>query len=192
MLEPFDKYGRMDVDAFMDSFRPYLEANRRTTNTVFQVSLNPSPEDRLTDGQFRDIAQEYMERMGYGNQPYIVFKHKDISREHLHIVSLRVDEQGRKINDSHEYDQSMSVLRELERKYDLHPSVKGHELTDREGLQKVNYSEGMSNSRYRPSCGRACAITNVRPTESFAPCWNVSMSRLKNVREPSTAGIMPE
>ena len=128
MLEPFDKYGRMDVDAFMDSFRPYLEANRRTTNTVFQVSLNPSPEDRLTDGQFRDIAQEYMERMGYGNQP--------------HIVSLRVDEQGRKINDSHEYDQSMSVLRELERKYDLHPSVKGHELTDREGLQKVNYSEG--------------------------------------------------
>ena len=156
MLEPFDKYGRMDVDAFMDSFRPYLEANRRTTNTVFQVSLNPSPEDRLTDGQFRDIAQEYMERMGYGNQPYIVFKHKDISREHLHIVSLRVDEQGRKINDSHEYDQSMS------------------------------------NSRYRPSCGRACAITNVRPTESFAPCWNVSMSRLKNVREPSTAGIMPE
>ncbi|WP_418659730.1 relaxase/mobilization nuclease domain-containing protein [Alistipes putredinis] len=52
----------------MDSFRPYLEANRRTTNTVFHVSLNPSPEDRLTDGQLRDIAQEYMERMGYGEQ----------------------------------------------------------------------------------------------------------------------------
>ena len=142
MLEPFDKYGRMDVDAFMDSFRPYLEANRRTTNTVFQVSLNPSPEDRLTDGQFRDIAQEYMERMGYGNQPYIVFKHKDISREHLHIVSLRVDEQGRKINDSHEYDRSMSVLRELERKYDLHPSIKGEELADKVGLHRVNYREG--------------------------------------------------
>lgn len=121
---------------------PYLEANRRTTNTVFHVSLDPSPEDKLTDEQLRKIACEYMERMGYGEQPYIVFKHKDISREHLHIVSLRVDEQGRKINDSHEYDQSMSVLRELERKYDLHPSVKGHELTDREGLQKVNYSEG--------------------------------------------------
>ena len=94
MLEPFDKHGRMDVDACMDSFWPYLEANRRTTNTVFHASLNPSPEDRLTDDQLRDIAQEYMERMGYGNQPYIVFKHKDISREHLHIVSLRVDEKG--------------------------------------------------------------------------------------------------
>ena len=142
MLEPFDKYGRMDVDAFMDSFRPYLEANRRTTNTVFQVSLNPSPEDRLTDGQFRDIAQEYMELWVMATSPTLSLNIKDISREHLHIVSLRVDERGWKINDSHEYNHSMSVLRELERKYDLHPSVKGHELTDREGLQKVNYSEG--------------------------------------------------
>ncbi|KAA2407412.1 relaxase, partial [Alistipes onderdonkii] len=62
MLEPFDKHGRMDVDACMDCFWPYLEANRRTTNTVFHASLNPSPEDKLTDDQLRDIAQEYMER----------------------------------------------------------------------------------------------------------------------------------
>ena len=142
MLEPFDRYGRLDIDACMESFMPYLEANRRTTNTVFHASLNPSPEDRLTDEQLREIAREYMERMGYGEQPYIIFKHKDIAREHLHIVSLRVDEHGRKISDSHEYDRSMSVLRELERKYGLHPSVKGQELTDREGLRKVNYPEG--------------------------------------------------
>lgn len=88
MLEPFDKHARLDVDACMESFWPYLEANRRTTNTAFHASLNPSPEDRLTDDQLRDIAQEHMERMGYCKQPYIVFKHKDIDREHLHIVSF--------------------------------------------------------------------------------------------------------
>ena len=80
MLEPFDKHGRLDIDACMDCFWPYLEANRRTTNTVFHASLNPSPEDKLTDDQLRDIAQEYMERMGYGNQPYIVFKHNIIGQ----------------------------------------------------------------------------------------------------------------
>ena len=48
MLEPFDRYGRLDIDACMESFRPYLEANRRTTNTVFHDLLNPSPEDKLT------------------------------------------------------------------------------------------------------------------------------------------------
>ena len=125
MLEPFDKHGRMDIDTCMESFWPYLEANRRTTNTVFHASLNPSPEDRLTDEQLREIACEYMERMGYGEQPYIVFKHKDIERQHLHIVSLRVDEQGRKISDSHEYDLSMFVLRESDRKYGMPSSRLG-------------------------------------------------------------------
>ena len=72
MLEPYDKCGRLDIDACMDSFWPYLEANRRTTNTVFHASLNPSPEDRLIDEQLREIACEYMECMGYGDQPYIV------------------------------------------------------------------------------------------------------------------------
>ncbi len=80
MLEPFDKHGRMDVDACMENFMPYLEANRRTTNTVFHVSLNPSPEDRLTDGQLRVTAQGYVERTGCGIQPGIVLKHKDIGR----------------------------------------------------------------------------------------------------------------
>lgn len=58
MLEPFDKYGQLDIDTCMESFWPYLEANRRTTNTVFHASLNPSPEDRLTDEQLREIVLE--------------------------------------------------------------------------------------------------------------------------------------
>ena len=130
MLEPFDKHGQMDVDACMESFMPYLEANRRTSNTVFHVSLNPSPEDKLTVGQLREIAQEYMERMGYGNQPYIVFKHTDIDREHLHVVSLRIDENGRKLSHDYEARRSMDILRSLEQKYGLHPSIKGQEQTD--------------------------------------------------------------
>ena len=142
MLEPFDKHRRMDVDACMESFRPYLEANRRTTNTVFHVLLNPSPEDKLTGEQLRETAKEYMERMGYGDQPYIVFKHNDISREHLHIVSLRVDEQGRKLPHDFEARRSMEILRDLERKYGLHPSVKGEEQADKVGLHRVNYREG--------------------------------------------------
>ena len=94
----------------------------------------------LTDKQLRKIACEYMERMGYGEQPYIVFKHKNISREHPHIVSMRVDEQGRKLPHDFEARRSMEILRDLERKYGLQPSVKGQELTDREGLRNYKCS----------------------------------------------------
>ena len=194
MLEPFDKHGRMDVDACMESFRPYLEANRRTTNTVFHASLNPSPEDKLTDDQFRDIAQEYMERMGYGNQPYIVFKHKNISREHLHIVSLRVDELGRKISDSHEYDRSMSVLRELERKYDLRPSIKGEEQTNTPDLRKVNYKAGNVKQQISSvirSCLRNYNCSSYGEFRTLLELFNVSVEeRSGTIEGRNYAGIV--
>ncbi|WP_195977349.1 conjugal transfer protein MobB [Alistipes onderdonkii] len=194
MLEPYDKYGRMDIDACMESFMPYLEANRRTTNTVFHASLNPSPEDRLTDEQFRDIAREYMERMGYGEQPYIVFKHKDISREHLHIVSLRIDEQGRKLPHDFEARRSMEILRDLERKYDLHPSVKGQELTDREGLRKVNYSEGNVKQQISSivrSCLRNYKCSSYGEFRTLLERFNVSVEeRTGTVDGRDYAGVI--
>ena len=194
MLEPYDKCGRLDIDVCMESFMPYLEANRRTTNTVFHASLNPSPEDRLTDEQLRKIACEYMERMGYGEQPYIIFKHKDISREHLHIVSLRVDEQGRKLPHDFEARRSMEILRDLERKYDLHPSVKGQELTDREGLRKVNYSEGNVKQQISSvvrSCLRNYKCSSYGEFRTLLERFNVSVEeRTGTVDGRDYAGVI--
>ena len=194
MLEPFDKYGRMDVDACMDSFRPYLEANRRTTSTVFHASLNPSPEDRLTDEQLREIAQEYMQKMGYGDQPYIVFKHKDIDREHLHVVSQRVDEQGRKLPHDFEARRSMEILRDLECKYGLQPSVKGQELTDREGLRKVNYPEGNVKQQISSvvrSCLRNYKCSSYGEFRTLLERFNVSVEeRTGTIGGRNYAGII--
>ena len=184
----------MDVDACMDCFWPYLEANRRTTNTVFHASLNPSPEDRLTDDQLRDIAQEYMERMGYGNQPYIVFKHKDIDRQHLHVVSLRVDENGHKLPHDFEARRSMEILRDLERKYGLHPSVKGQELTDREGLRKVNYKKGNVKQQISSvvrSCLRNYKCSSYGEFRTLLEAFNVSVEeRTGTIDERNYAGIV--
>ena len=83
-----------------------------------------------------------MERMGYSEQPYIVFKHRDIAREHLHIVSLRIDRNGRKLPHDFEARRSVEITRDLEQKYGLHPSIKGQELQDREELRKVDYQKG--------------------------------------------------
>ena len=194
MLEPFDRYGRMDVDACMESFRPYLEANCRTTNTVFHVSLNPSPEDKLTDEQLREIAREYMERMGYGNQPYIVFKHKDIDREHLHVVSLRIDENGRKLSHDYEARRSMDILRSLEQKYGLHPSVKGQEQTDREGLRKVNYPEGNVKRQVSSvvrSCLRNYKCSSYGELRTLLEAFNVSIEeRTGTIDNRNYAGVI--
>lgn len=101
------------------SFDDYLIANKRTKTPVAHFSLNPSPEDRLTDDQYTQIADDYMRDMGYQDQPYIVYRHNDINREHIHIVTVRVNEQGKKISDSNDFRKSMKICRELEEKYGL-------------------------------------------------------------------------
>lgn len=108
----------------LKSFEPYLEVNKRTEKLSLHISLNPHPDDKLSDQQLGDIAQEYMEKMGYGNQPYLVYKHEDIDRHHLHIVSVRIDENGKKINDSFEKRRSEKIRKELEQKYNLIPAEK--------------------------------------------------------------------
>jgi len=135
-----------------------------------------------------------MERMGYGEQPYIVFKHKDISREHLHIVSLRVDEQGRKLPHDFEARRSMEILRDLERKYGLHPSVKGQGLTDREGLRKVNYSEGNVKQQISSvvrSCLRNYKCSSYGEFRTLLERFNVSTEeRTGTVDGRSYAGMV--
>jgi hypothetical protein len=63
-----------------------------------------------------------MQKMGYGDQPFIVYLHEDIERRHIHIVSSRVDENGTKIDGNFERRRSMNVCRELEQKYGLIPA----------------------------------------------------------------------
>ena len=124
-------YTMEDVLADMQSVIP---EKCRTKKMVFHCSLNPHPDEKLSDETLTQIAKEYMEALGYGKQPYIVFKHSDIAREHIHIVSLRVDSKGRKMNDKFEKRRSKKITDALERKYSLIPSSK---VTDRE-MKKVS------------------------------------------------------
>lgn len=109
------------------SFEPFLLANRNTEKPALHISLNPDPHDNVSDDKFIAMAQQYMQGMGYAEQPFAVFKHTDIDRTHVHIVTVCVDEAGRKISDKFEKRKSMAVCRELERKYVLVPATeKGH------------------------------------------------------------------
>lgn len=133
--------GSFNIPMCIRSFEPYLMANKRTVNPVIHVSLNPHPDDVLTDEQLSSIAQEYMDKLGYGKQPYLVYKHEDIDRAHIHIVSVRVDETGKKINDSYERKRSKDITRALEKKYNLTPAEKKHH-SEKLDLQPVNPKAG--------------------------------------------------
>ncbi len=124
--------GGYTIEEVLSDMQAAIPKKCRTKNVVFHCSLNPHPDEKLSDEQLTQIAQEYMQALGYGEQPYIVFKHNDIEREHIHIVSLRVNSAGEKINDKFENRRSKRITDHLERKYGLIPSTPTKE-------QKTNF-----------------------------------------------------
>ena len=133
-----ERYTMAEVFADMQALIP---EKCRTKNMVFHCSLNPHPDEKLSDETLTQIAKEYMEALGYGKQPYIVFKHSDIAREHIHIVSLRVDSKGRKMNDKFEKRRSKKITDALEKRFGLIPSSKVSEKTVTE-TPKVDTTKG--------------------------------------------------
>lgn len=126
----------------MQAFEPYIALNSHVKKPVIHISLNPSLKDILSEEQMTVLAQEFMKKFGYGNQPYIVWLHEDINRKHMHIVSVRIDETGEKIDHNREAIRAQNICREMEVKYGLHPTLGEHGERELVSLQKVDYPKG--------------------------------------------------
>lgn len=139
MINNMDGSEKITFSQILRSFEDYLPETSKLKTPVAHFSLNPSPEDKLSDEELIRISDKYMEKMGYKDQPYIIYKHWDIDREHIHIVSSRIKENGEKIPDSYDYERSVLACRELEKEYGL-KQIKDH--TKEESiyyLKKVEY-----------------------------------------------------
>ncbi|OYX25202.1 conjugal transfer protein MobB [Flavobacterium psychrolimnae] len=134
--------GSYATSQLLRSFEPYLLANRKTEKPILHISLNPDPNDKVSDEQFEKLAQEYMQKMGYTEQPFVVFKHTDIDRTHIHIVSVCVDENGRKISDKFEKRHSMNVCRELEKQFCLISAIEKKQNPQNQIFKPVDYKAG--------------------------------------------------
>lgn len=159
MIEtPDNKY---TIPKLIESFEPYLVANKNTEKHTLHISLNPDPNDKVSDPDFVKMAEDYMNGMGYGKQPYIVFKHTDIDRTHIHIVSVGVDEYGKKISDKFEKKRSMEICRKLERSYNLLSATEQKKTENKLIFSPVDYQAGNSKNQI------ASVIRNIADYYSF-------------------------
>lgn len=181
--------GKYSVAYFNKCFEPYLSANIKTEKTVRHISLNPDPKDKVSDEQFSEMAQEYMERMGYGNQPYIVFKHTDIDRTHIHIVSTCIGINGKKIPDDYDHPRSMAICRDLETKYNLHKATEQEQKQTDKVFKPVDYHKGDIKSqissvvRHLP---KYYSFSTMGSDNALLSLFNITVEEVKGERNDQT------
>ena len=112
--------GHARIAQMVEDFKSFMPKMGRTKKPVLHISLNPHPEDRLTDQDFEILAREYLDKLGFGDQPFVIYKHEDIDRHHIHIVTVNVNEQGKRLNQAFLFRRSKAITNELEQKYNLH------------------------------------------------------------------------
>lgn len=93
-----------------------------TKNRYAHISLSLPHGEHLDDATFFRISEEYMDMMGYGEQPYTVVRHTDTKHEHVHIVTTNVTEEGKVLSIFNSYRRNIAAHQTLEKKYGLSPS----------------------------------------------------------------------
>ena len=129
--------GQIDIGRIAENFREFMPMMGRTKKPVLHISLNPHPDDKLTDQDFEILAREYLEKLGFGEQPFIIYKHEDIHRHHIHIVTVNVNEQGKRLNQDFLFRRSKKITTEPEEKYNLHKAQR-EKITPDMPIKKVD------------------------------------------------------
>jgi len=101
-------------------FERLISLNDRTSSNAIHVSLNFDSSEKISTEKLQAIANKYMERLGFGKQPYLVYKHNDAGHPHLHIVSTNIQKDGSTIS-LHNIgkNQSEKARKEIEIEYGL-------------------------------------------------------------------------
>jgi len=96
------------------------ELNQRTKYNSVHISLNFDPSEKLPDELLKQIAEEYLDKLGFGGQPYLLYRHEDAGHPHLHIVTTNIQPDGRAIH-LHNLGKRKSepARKEIEIKYGL-------------------------------------------------------------------------
>lgn len=156
--------------------------NPKVTRNSVHVSLNFDPSEKnMDDHKYMEIARAYMQGIGFGEQPYLVYRHEDAAHPHLHIVSVKIRADGSRI-DMHNIgkNQSETTRRELETRFGLVPA-QGAEKNSEEALrpiaaERVKY--GVSQTRQ----ALANVLNTVLPNYNFGSLAELNaVLRLYNV-----------
>jgi len=88
----------LDFKSKLFRFTDLQDRNQITKTNAVHISLAFHPSEKLTDEQMADIARSYMGKIGFADQPYLIYRHTDTHHPHLHIATTNITADGGRIS----------------------------------------------------------------------------------------------
>ena len=82
----------------LQRFNSLFKLNQRVKTNTVHISLNFDPSERFEKGELKAICQAYLDKIGFGDQPYLLYRHDDAAHPHVHILTTNIQRDGRRIN----------------------------------------------------------------------------------------------
>jgi hypothetical protein len=82
----------------LSRFEGLTQLNGRAKTNTVHISLNFAEGEQLSKEKLKQLAALYMEKIGFGEQPFLVYEHLDAGHPHLHIVTTNIQRSGRRIS----------------------------------------------------------------------------------------------
>lgn len=170
------KYNRLNRQA---------ELNPNVTRNSVHISLNfDTTEKDIEKGKLMNIASEYMERIGFGKQPYLVYQHHDAGHPHIHIVSVKVQADGRRIDMQNiGKNQSEKARKLIETKYGLVAAGGNNSDTQKTGIPSLSKAVYGRNDTRRTVASIVNAVvpnykyTSIHELNAVLGLYNITADR---------------
>ena len=127
----------------LNGFEMLNKLNNRATTKTIHISLNFDPSEKLPNEKLVEVANAYMEKIGFGQQPFLVYKHNDAGHPHIHVVSTTIKEDGSRIS-THNIgrNQSEKARKEIEQDYGLVKAERQQQLM-KPGIKLVDIEKAI-------------------------------------------------
>lgn len=141
----------MNVSIKLNMLLKQLELNENVTRNSVHISLNFDPSEKeLSKEKLMEIAGTYMDKIGFGDQPYLVYQHHDAGHPHIHIVSIKVKADGSRIDMQNiGKNQSETARKQIETQFNLvrADNKKKVVVIDLKPLNVLKIEYGVSDSK---------------------------------------------
>jgi hypothetical protein len=166
-------------------FKLWINQNQKVKTNAVHISLNFDPSDKVDKEKLKVIATSYMEKIGFGNQPFLVYQHFDAAHPHVHIVTTNISEHAERI-DLHNIgrNQSEKARKEIESEFQL-VKAEGRKQSQGELLRAITLdkaSYGKSETKRAISnvvrqISKHYKYTSLAEFNAALKCFNVLADR---------------